>query len=172
MRLSKEICNLQRRKNKRKSNGVMLKMMMSRMKIDLNVLVRSWKIELWAIQIEFWLSQYIAVGWKRDTLIYASNQRNQTISLVIDVVSRYSTSVEDWKIMDCFLLFQEIRESPEKIQKPVKNLWSVGSLSWSTLKYACSSKEEVDGCKLIWKTIPWRYHKIQRTTVQRQIPII
>jgi hypothetical protein len=41
MRLSKEICNLQRRKNKRKSNGVMLKMMMSRMKIDLNVLVRS-----------------------------------------------------------------------------------------------------------------------------------
>jgi hypothetical protein len=51
-------------------------------------------------------------------------------------------------------------------------LWSVGSLSWSTLKYACSSKEEVDGCKLIWKTIPWRYHKIQRTTVQRQIPII
>jgi hypothetical protein len=30
----------------------------------------------------------------------------------------------------------------------------------------------VDGCKLIWKTIPWRYRKIQRTTVQRQISII
>jgi len=38
MRLSKEIYNLQRRRNKRKSNGVILKMMMSRMKIDLNVL--------------------------------------------------------------------------------------------------------------------------------------
>jgi hypothetical protein len=38
MRLSKEICNLQRRRNKRKDNGVMLEMMMSKMTIDLNIL--------------------------------------------------------------------------------------------------------------------------------------
>jgi hypothetical protein len=38
MQLGKEICNLQRRRNKRQSNGVMLEMMMSKITIDLNVL--------------------------------------------------------------------------------------------------------------------------------------
>jgi len=38
MRLDKEICNLQGRRNKRQSNGVMLEMMTSKMTIDLNVL--------------------------------------------------------------------------------------------------------------------------------------
>jgi hypothetical protein len=38
MQLGKEICNLQRRRNKRQSNGVMLEMMTSKMTIDLNVL--------------------------------------------------------------------------------------------------------------------------------------
>jgi len=38
MRLGKEICNLQGRRNKRQSNGVMLEMMTSKMTINLNVL--------------------------------------------------------------------------------------------------------------------------------------
>ena len=38
MRLSKEIYNLQGRRNKRQSNGVMLEMMKSIMTIDLNML--------------------------------------------------------------------------------------------------------------------------------------
>jgi hypothetical protein len=38
MRFGKEICNLQRRKNKRQSNGVMFEMMASKITIDLNVL--------------------------------------------------------------------------------------------------------------------------------------
>jgi archaellum biogenesis ATPase FlaH len=38
MRFGKEICNLQRRKNKRQSNGVMFEMMASKIIIDLNVL--------------------------------------------------------------------------------------------------------------------------------------
>jgi len=50
-------------------------------------LVRSWKTELWAIWIELWLSQYIGVWWEKKTLISASNQRNQTISLVVDVMA-------------------------------------------------------------------------------------
>ena len=37
MRFGKEICNLQRRRNKMQSNGVMFKMMMSKMTIDLNM---------------------------------------------------------------------------------------------------------------------------------------
>jgi hypothetical protein len=58
------------------------------------------------------LLQYIGVGWESETLISASNQRNQTISLVVDVIAWYSASVEDWETIDCFLLFREIRESP------------------------------------------------------------
>jgi hypothetical protein len=38
IRLGKEICNLQERRNKRQSNGAMLEMMTSKMTIDLNVL--------------------------------------------------------------------------------------------------------------------------------------
>ena len=38
MRLDKEFCNLQRRINKRQSNDAMLEKMMSKIKIDLNVL--------------------------------------------------------------------------------------------------------------------------------------
>jgi hypothetical protein len=74
--------------------------------------------------------------------------------LVVDVIAWYSASVEDWEVIDCFLLFQEIRESPKKIQKPVIDLRSIGSLSWSASEYAHSSKKEVDGSKRLWKTVP------------------
>jgi hypothetical protein len=126
-------------------------------------LVRSWKTEWWAIWIEFWLSQYIGVGWESETLISASNQRNQIISSVVDVITRYSVLVEDWETVNYFLLFQEIRESSKKIQKPVTDLWSVRSLPWSASKYACSSKKEVDESKRLWKIVPRRHRKIQKT---------
>jgi len=126
-------------------------------------LVRSWKTELWAIWIELWLSQYIGVGWEKEIPISASNQRNQTISLVVDTMARYSASVDDWETIDCFLLFQEIRESPKKIQNPVTDLRSVGSLPWSASEYARNSKEEVDESNRLWKTVPRRYRKIWRT---------
>jgi hypothetical protein len=38
MRLGKEICNLQGRRNKRQSNGAMFEKMTNKMTIDLNVL--------------------------------------------------------------------------------------------------------------------------------------
>ena len=129
-------------------------------------LVRSWKTELWAIWIELWLSQYIGVGWEKEIPISASNQRNQTISLVVDAMTRYSASVDDWETIDCFLLFQEIRESPKKIQNPVTDLRSVGSLPWSASEYARNSKEKVDESKRLWKTVLRRYHKIWRTATQ------
>jgi hypothetical protein len=37
-------------------------------------------------------------------------------------------NVDEKYLIDCFLLFQEIRESPKKIQNPVTDLRSVGSL--------------------------------------------
>ena len=60
------------------------------------------------------MSQYIGVGWEMETLISVSNQRNQTISLVVDVIVWYSTLVEDLETINCLLLFQEIKESPKK----------------------------------------------------------
>ena len=69
------------------SNGAMLEMMTSKMTIDLNVLNSLIKTELWAIWIELWLSQFIGVGWEKKTLISVSNQRNQTISLVVDAMT-------------------------------------------------------------------------------------
>ena len=133
--------------NKKQSNGAMLEMITSKMTIDFNVFSSLIKIELWAIWIELWLSQYIGVGWERETLISTSNQCNQTISLVVDVLTWYSALVEDWETINCFLLFQEIRESPKKIQKSIINLRFVGSLSWSALEQAHTSKKEVDGSK-------------------------
>jgi len=85
-------------------------------------LVCSWKIELWTIWIKLWLSQYIGVRWESKTPIFASNQRNQPISLVIDVITWYFVSVKDWKIIDYFLLFQEIRESLIKNTKTSNKL--------------------------------------------------
>jgi hypothetical protein len=117
-------------------------------------LVCLWKIELWAIWIELWLSQYIGVGWKSEIPISASNQHNQTISWV-NVIAWYSASVEDWEIIDYFLLFQEIRESPKKIHESITDLRS---------EYARSFKEEVDESKRLWKNVLRRYHKIRRTT--------
>jgi hypothetical protein len=66
-----------------------------------------------------------------------------------------------------FLLFQKIRESLKKIQKPITDLWSVESLSWSALKYARSYKKKVDGSKTLlqnhttfWKEKNLKYEKI------------
>jgi len=109
------------------------------------------------------LSQYIGFKWEKKTLIFESNQRNQTIFLVKDAITWYSALVEDWETIDYFLFFQEIKESPKKMQKLVTDLRSVGSLSWSVSKYAYSFKEEVDGIKRLWKIVPRRYCKIQRT---------
>jgi hypothetical protein len=66
----------------------MLEMMTSKMTIDLNVLSSLIKTELWAIWIELWLSQFIGVGWEKKTLILTSNQRNQTISLVVNAMTK------------------------------------------------------------------------------------
>ena len=66
---------------------------------------------------------------------------------MVEAIARYSTSVEDLDTISYFLFLQEIRESPKKIQNPVVDLRSVGSLAQSASEYTRSSKEEVDGSK-------------------------
>jgi hypothetical protein len=62
MRLGKEICNLQRKRNKRQSNGAMFEMMTSKMTIDLNVPSSFMKNRVVSNLNGIWLSQYIGVG--------------------------------------------------------------------------------------------------------------
>ena len=62
-----------------------------------------------------------------------SNQRNQ-ISLAVAAASAlYSASVLERATTVCFLLLQEIRESPRRKQYPVVDRQSVGSLDQSAL---------------------------------------
>ena len=95
MRLGKESCNLQRRKNKKQSNDVMLEMVTSKMTIDLNILSSFMKN-----YVESNLNRTLVITIHRSRMrkgdvISANNQRNQIIFLVVDVIARYSTSVED-----------------------------------------------------------------------------
>ena len=80
------------------------------------------------------MSQYIGMGQEREIPISISNQRNQTISLVVEVIAWYSASMEDQETIVYFLLFHKIIESPKNTKNPVVNLWSSGSLAQSTLE--------------------------------------
>jgi hypothetical protein len=89
----------------------MLDIMMSKMKIDLNVFssfVKNWVVSNLNRTLVV-TKQYIGVRWENETLISASNQHNQIIYLVIDVITQYSISVENWKTINYLLIFQEIR---------------------------------------------------------------
>jgi hypothetical protein len=58
----------------------------------------------------------------------SSNSQRRARSLeVVSVRARYSASVLERDTICCFLLCQEIKESPKKKQKPVVERRSVGS---------------------------------------------
>ena len=63
-------------------------------------------------------------GIKRETPISASKQHNQTISLVVDAISRYSTFVKNQEtIVNLFLTFlRNKRIQKKKIQNLVGDL--------------------------------------------------
>ncbi|KAJ0566306.1 hypothetical protein HanIR_Chr06g0272281 [Helianthus annuus] len=66
--------------------------------------------------------------------------RSQSISHVAAHITRYSASAEDLAMVDCFLLFHEIREFPKKIQKPVTGFLELTHLPESESAKALSSK--------------------------------
>jgi hypothetical protein len=90
-------------------------------------LVRSWKTSLWAICMAPRLSQYRSVGEDCDVSKSASSRRIHNISEVVSARARYSASVLERAVKVRFLLRQDIRESPRKIQKPVVERRSTGS---------------------------------------------
>jgi len=49
----------------------------------------------------------------------------------VEAIERYSASAEDLKMVVCFLDFQEISDSPKKMQKPVTDLLVSGHLAQS-----------------------------------------
>ena len=73
------------------------------------------------------MSQYIRVERERERErhIFASNHYKQTILVVIDAIARYLASMENFETTLGFLLFQEIIESPKKIQNLVVDLRSI-----------------------------------------------
>ena len=77
------------------------------------------------------------------TLISSSNQRSQISSCVVSTRARYSDSAVDLEASDCFLLRQEISESPRKKQNPVVEHLVDGSPPQSASEYACNSSEEL-----------------------------
>jgi len=83
MRLGKEICNLQGRRNKRQSNGAMFEMIKSKMTIDLNVLSALMKNRVMN-NLNRTLVVTIHRSREKEILISASNQ---TIFLVIDAIA-------------------------------------------------------------------------------------
>lgn len=56
-----------------------------------------------------------------------SSRHSQTISAEVSVIARYLASVLERETTACFLLRQEIREDPKKMQHPVVERRSVGS---------------------------------------------
>lgn len=92
------------------------------------------------------LSQ-LGVGSERVTLISKSNQRNQTILVAVDAIAQYSYFIEKRVTIFHFLIFQEIIESPRKIQKYVVELKSLESPTQSTYKQARDSNEYNEGNK-------------------------
>jgi len=84
---------------------IMLEIMINKMAIDLNMFSSFMKNQVMSNWIELWLSQYIGMRWEKEALIFASNQCNKIIFLIVDVITRYFISVEDWEIIDYFLFF-------------------------------------------------------------------
>ena len=68
--------------------------------------------------------------------ISANRPRSQTISEQAANMARYSDSVEDLETQSCFLLFQEIKESPRNIHQPVIERLVSGQPAQSASLYA------------------------------------
>lgn len=87
-------------------------------------LVRSWKTGLVARWIAESLSQNITASVGTVTCKSLRSWIMHKTSLVVVANARYSASVEERDMVICFLVFQEIRASPWKTQKPVTDfLW-------------------------------------------------
>ena len=81
-------------------------------------------------------------GTKKKSIL-VSNQCNQTMSLVVDVIAWYTTFVEVWETIIYFLIFQEIRESMYiYIQNSMVDLRSSRSPMQLALEYAHNCKKK------------------------------
>jgi len=73
----------------------MFEMMTSKMTIDLNVLSSLMKNRVVSNLNRTLVVTIYRSRMRKKTPISVSNQRNQTISLVVDAMTRYSASVDD-----------------------------------------------------------------------------
>jgi hypothetical protein len=80
------------------------------------------------------LPQYRSVGEDCDVSKSARSQQSHHISEVVSARSRYSASMLERAVKVCFLLCQEMRKSPRKIQKPVVDRRPAQSASEQALR--------------------------------------
>ena len=103
-----------------------------------------------AICIAAWLSQKsraVEEDWKPKS---RKSCWIQTTSLVAAAMALYLASAEDWEMVDCFLAFQDTRESPRKTQKPVTECLVSRQAPQSASKKALSWRDEVAEKKRPW----------------------
>lgn len=117
-------------------------------------LVRSWKTGLDAIWIAAWLSQNRRAGWEQGKCNSERSRRIQGSSLAVAAKARYSTSAEDREIVVCFLAFQDIDESPRKMQKPVVDFRVSGQDPQSASENALSCKVGDEEKNYLWLGTP------------------
>ena len=85
---------------------------------------------------------------------------SQTISLVTVAMALYSDSTEDLDTTCCFLHFQEIKESPRKMQKPKTDLLVSGHAAQSASQYDLSFNSDSADRNKPWPGLLFKYLRI------------
>ena len=103
---------------------------------------RLWKVGL----VERWIANWLSHNTKVESMNTSKSRSKATIhviSLAIAAKDLYSASIADLEIVACFLDFQDTKEEPRKIQKPVVDLRVSRQLSQSTSAYPFILKSDV-----------------------------
>ena len=91
--------------------------------------VHSWNIGLAGMWRADWLSQNNKAGCLCSISKSFNKLINHTNSHVALAIDLYSASIEDLETVHCFFDFQEIKDAPMKIQKPVTDLLVSGHVA-------------------------------------------
>lgn len=78
---------------------------------------------------------------------------------MVAAMARYSASAVDLDIVDCFLAFHEIKESPKRMQKPVMDFLVSGHAPQSASEKAFKCNGDDEEKNRPWPGLFFRYRK-------------
>jgi hypothetical protein len=119
--------------------------------------VCSWNTEFDAMWIAAWLSLCNSVDLLESNPNSWRRSLNQTITLVAEVMARYSVSALDLATTYCFLFFHVTRFPLMNIQNPVLDLRSIGFPSQSASVYPIKSVWPLFFIKIPLPGDPFKY---------------